>query len=544
MTHPLLYDIRKVFLSKTVLISMILLIGSSFFLIASFSVASTPGQQPPNTQIFSWYDTSGTYHFLVFANNQYGQPVSGVTLQINFTYTIYPGSGSSSLTNSSSYPRYGTSLVSTNSSGEAVLTMSVPPSDINLVNENYSMRVQNSQSSDGYGLEGFPYMQYTTAANGTSSTLSPVGPGQVVVLGNSGGPPIVITTVTDPSNSLKSDIQIITARPYGAVPNGYSLYYKFINGTCPAIRDQFGGCNFFPSQNNNLGESNMTFLSSMATYNQIFIPPHLAPNLGNNSGIAVRLFYPNGTAVTSTQYYSIDQLYPTPQKITLEQSNQIVISFFTGIFGALIPLIAIIGSYNSYGHNCISGVLESVLAQPISRRGLAISRFVSTFAGMAIAVSISMGVIEGIVYYYTKSAFNSTILLASTGAYFVELAAFIGLIMLLSRVLKSSGLLIGIGIVWLFLVFDLFWSILIQAFLSISGKEFSALAYVSYNINGAFINPAQFVQLVITYLTNQSNYTLISPAQYGITIPSLILTAVLWVAIPLAAFLFFATKRD
>ncbi|MGI0085580.1 MAG: ABC transporter permease subunit, partial [Nitrososphaerales archaeon] len=397
MAHPLLYDIRKVFLSKTVLISMILLIGSSFFLISSFSATSTPVQLPPNTQILTWYDSSGTYHFLVFANNQYGQPVSGVTLQINFTYSPYPPR-----VNSSSYPRYGTPRVSTNSTGEAVLTLSVPPSDINLVNENYSARVQ---TNEGNPYLGFAYMQFKTAANGTSSTPSPVAPGQVVVLGDpgcygcsSGG---LISTVTDPSDFARSDIRVNWAGPYGSVPNSYSLYYKFINGTCPAIQDEFGGCSFISTSQGNLAESNMTFLSSMTTYNQIFTPPQLEPNLGNNSEIAVGLFYPNGTAVTSTLYYLVSQLYPPPQSVTLEQSNQIVISFLMNIFGALIPLIAIVGSYNSYGQHRVSGILESVLVQPVSRRGLSISRFISSFVGMAIAVSISMGVVDGIVYYYT-----------------------------------------------------------------------------------------------------------------------------------------------
>jgi ABC-type transport system involved in multi-copper enzyme maturation permease subunit len=535
MAHPLLYDIRKVFLSKTVLISMILLIGSSFFLISSFSVTTTP-IQPPNTQILSWYDSSGTYHFLAFANNQYGQPVSGVTIQINLNNTrssfLLPP------------PGYSTSSVSTNSSGEAVLTLSVPVSEINLVNENYSAFVQTSEPN-GRGFAVTPYMQSKTAANGTSSTPSPVGPGQVVVLsGYSGsGGSGLISTVTDPSNAAKSDISVIWAGPYGAVPKGYSLFYKFINGTC---QGQFGGggCGYISSQGNNLGKSNMTLLGSMTTYNQIFTPPQLEPNLGNNSEIALGLFYPNGTAVTSTQYYSVDQLYPTPQKITLEQSNQAVITFLTEIFGAFIPLIVIIGSYNSYGKDRISGVLESVLAQPISRRGLSISRFTSSFAGMAIAISISMGVVEAIVYYYTRSTFNSTILLASMGAYFVELGAFIGLMMLLSRVIKSSGLLIGIGIVWLFLVFDLFWNMLIQAAAAITGAG-NGTGYFAYAIASDFLNPAQFVQLVVAYLTSYSNwFGFISPAQYGITIPSLVVTGILWVALPLAGFLYLATKRD
>jgi ABC-2 type transport system permease protein len=534
MVHPLLYDIRKVFMSKTVLVSMILLIAISFFLVYSFSVTINPQFQPPNTQVLSWYDSSGTYHFLAFESNQYGQPVSGVSVQVSMNFSSFYV-GNTATINPASYPGYRSSALSTNSSGYAEFTINVPASDINEVNANYSVLVQISQpngNTEGLG-GGSPYMQFNTAKNGSSSS-SPVGPGQVVSLAG-----IPITTVTDSSNSQKEDIKVMWAGPDGSVPNGYSLYYKFNNGTC--YPNQFQGCGFI-SIPTGLSESNMTFLSNMTTFNQIFTPPQLEPNLGNNSQITLGLFYPNGT-VAQDATFSVIQLYPSAQVISVGQSNQIVISFFTTVFGIFIPLIAIMGSYNAYGKDRVSGVLESILAQPISRRGLSLSRFLSSFAGMAIAISISMGVVDAIVYYYTKSPFNTTLLLASAGAFFVELGAFIGLMMLLSRVIKSSGLLIGIGI-GLFLVFDLFWSILISLLVTVSGAGFASNGYLSYQIAGEFLNPAQFVQLVITYLTSQSTFGLISPAQYGITIPSIVATGILWVALPLASFLYLAIKRD
>ncbi|MCL5067742.1 MAG: hypothetical protein M1368_05240, partial [Thaumarchaeota archaeon] len=123
MAHPLLYDIRKVFFSKTVLISMILLIGVSFFLVSSFSVSSTGTSQFPNVQVMSWYDNSGTYHFLVFETNQFGQPVSGPTLQANLTVDPFPIGGKGPITNPGSYQVYSGPSVTTNSSGEAEFTI-------------------------------------------------------------------------------------------------------------------------------------------------------------------------------------------------------------------------------------------------------------------------------------------------------------------------------------------------------------------------------------------------------------------------------------
>jgi ABC-2 type transport system permease protein len=530
-------------MSKTVLISMILLIAISLFLIYSFSISTTSSFPNTNSQVLSWYDRSGAYHFLAFESNQYGQPVSGVGLQANLTVSPFSPVGKGPITNPGSYPVYQSPSVATNSSGEAEFTIKVPATDINEVNANYSVQLQirqpNGFSSTNFG-GGSPYSQSTTLANGTS-TFVPVAPGQTVTISSS-----AVMTVTDSSNAQKQNILVTWAGSNGSLPKDYSLYYKFFNASETCIQSQFGStCTSGFTQPSSLTEGNMTFLTNMTAYSEVFSPPKLEPNLGNASEIVFGLFYPNGTAAIPWQYntYQVSQLYPSAQIISLGQTNQIIISFFTTIYGIFIPLIAIIGSYNSYGKDRVSGVLESILAQPISRRGLALSRFFSSFAGMAIAISISMGIVDALVLYYTKSLLNSAILLASAGAFFVELGAFIGLMMLVSRVVKSSGLLIGIGI-GLFLVFDLFWTIIILAALSVTGAGFSSSGYVGLQIAGEFLNPAQFIQLVITYLTSQGPAGLISPAQYGITIPSIIVTGILWVIVPLVTFLYLAVKRD
>jgi ABC-2 type transport system permease protein len=541
MAHPLLYDIRKVLLSKTVLISMALLIAISFFLIYSFSVSTTSSFQN-NTEVLSWYDNSGTYHFFVFETNQYGQAISGVALRANLTVSLFsPNKGP--ITNPGSYPSYAGPSVTTNSSGEAQFTINVPVSDMVEVNANYTVLIQIAQpngfSTSNFG-SGPAYSQTTTLANG-SMTYVPVASGQIVIINGN-----AIQTVTDSSNSQKENVLVTWAGPNGSLPKDYSLYYTFFNETEICSTSQFGQqCNNSFTEPSTLSESNMTFLSNMTSYSQVFNPPKLESNLGNGSQIAFAVFSPNGTVAIPFQYntYPVNELYPSSQVISQGTAQGFVVSFFTEIYGIFIPLIAIIGSYNSYGKDRVSGVLESILAQPISRRGLSLSRFISSFAGMAIAISISMGVVDAIVYFYTKSPFSSTILLASAGAFFVELGTFIGIMMLLSRIIKSSGLLIGIGI-GLFLVFDLFWSIIILAAVSASGAGLGSNAYQGFQIAGEFLNPAQFVQLVITYLTSQGSFGLISPAQYGITLPSLVATGILWVALPLAGFLYLAIKRD
>ncbi len=533
---------------------MALLIAISFLLVSSFAVSTSPPNYS-NTQILTWYDSSGGYHFLVFETNQFGQGVSGVHIQVNLTmsqFAFFKGGPITTQFSTSGYPVYKSSVVSTNSSGEAELTIQVPTSKMNEVNANYTAYVQINQANQytsNYG-GGSPIYSQNNFVN-SSSTSAPISPGTIVSIDGNG-----LGTVVNPKNSQISNIQVIWAGPFGAVPNGYALYYQFYNQTCTTFAQGAGTVSQCtgPSFNNNLNESQMKLLGKMDTYDQIFDPPALPANVSQNAALALSFFYPNGTAVfPGTDSFSISSFYPQAQTYTGSQIDQTVLGFFVSVFGLFIPVIAIVGSYNSYGKDRISGVLESVLAQPVSRKGLSLSRFLSTFIAMAVAISISMAVVDGIVWYFTKSLVSSTIMLASSGAFFAELAAFIGIMMLLSRVLKSSGLLIGIGI-GLFLVIDFLWGLIISILVGITQVGFGSLAYYQYLIASEFANPAQFVALVNAYLTHQATTVgfggtigfgfQITPSQYGITIPSIVLTGILWAVIPLVGFVYLAIKKD
>ena len=197
-------------------------------------------------------------------------------------------------------------------------------------------------------------------------------------------------------------------------------------------------------------------------------------------------------------------------------------------------------------------MLESILAQPVSRKGLAISRFLSTFVAMAVAISISMAFVDIIVWHFTNSFISGAIILSSAAAFFVELAAFIGIMMLLSHLTKSSGVLIGIG-VGLFVVIDFFWGIIISIVgLLVGAQQFGYTnEYLRIAIAGEFVNPAQFVGLVVTYLTHTTSSVgigtlggiLITPSAFGITIPTIVVTGLFWAIVPFAAFLYRSCKE-
>jgi ABC-2 type transport system permease protein len=529
MTNPLLYDVKRTLTSKSVIILMLILILLSFTLVSSFNVSTTVSSNSAITQVYAYYDSSG-YHFLAFAWNQFGQGISGVTFQVNVTTS----------------PTYGSQIVNqgqatTNSSGQTQFTILGP------VDSNNSLSVSAHQAN---GFSGFVSVEPFVTYNATTGKEEAVPAGYLVQLEGSS-----IYSVTDPTNSSRDDLLVNWVGLHGAPPTNYSVYYLFENESSSSSGCTSSGgvetCTTTVQSNPViLNESSMHFLAELNSYTQILSPPNLG-NVSSNSTLLINLFYPNGTATDASISFPVFELYPTPPApISIAQSNSFVIGFFEGIFGIFIPLMAILGSYNSYGKDRISGVLESVLVQPVSRRGLSLSRFFSCFVAMSIAIFIAMGVVDGIVWHFTGSFVSSEIILSSAGAFLVELAAFTGIMMLLSRVVKSSGVLIGIGI-GLFIVIDFFWGILLAIVSSLIGVGSSTVAYTKLLIIAEFVNPAQFVGVVDTYLTQQANFVglgsfgfPITPSQYGITIPSIVLTGVLWAVLPLACFLYLAVKKD
>ena len=507
LTSPLLYDFKRTLTSKSVIITIVVLILISLAVIPNITSAQTGfvnnGNQTPALAV---YYENNSYHFIMYASNQFGQGVSGFTADLNLTSPagqLYTGSGT------------------TNSSGYSTFSITAPQ------NANYTVSstivLPGGTQTEGFG-SSTPFLQYD---NGTQS---PVPAGDVVSLFRGLG----VSAVTDSSNSSRSDLSVFYVAPYGQIPTNYAVYYKLVNITNSGVVS-FG--------NTLYNESQMQLLGTLGSYVTTFPPPPVPSGYGKGSYFVFEFFYPNATVIPGqqTQPFFIDQLYaPAPPPL---QTTNLVSIFFAEIFAIFIPLVAIIGSYNSYGKDRVTGVLESVLSRPVTRRGLSISRYLSTFAGMAVAIVIAIAALDGIVYYFGHTFVDSTILLASTGAFLVDLAAFVGIMMFLAHLVKSSGALIGIGI-GLFIVLDFFWTLIILGITQVMHIGIGTPGYNQIVVGMQFANPAQFISIVLTYLTGSGSFGFITPAQYGITIPTIIAAAALWIAVPFAIYLYLATKRD
>lgn len=516
MTNPFIYDVKKTITSKSMLLLIAVIVIIGFAIIPSYTPAGS-SQPGANDNVFAYYDSAG-YHFLVFAWNQFGQPVSGVDAQLNFTDLTGTHSG----------------LAVTNSSGAGQASVPATAS----ATASYALAVQQPGGFEFVSSGQQAFWVYTSQ-NGSQLALS----GQMVLLSGNGA----VSQVTDGQNSSRQDILVNWVADFGKVPSGYQAYYSFFNASAEG-----GFCiDCFPGPLKNLSGSGMLPLGTLNSFRQILGAPPLEPHLAGGSMVFVQVFLPNGTGTDAYATFPVASLYPPPPPpVSQSQANSLAIGFFENVFGLFIPLVAIAGSYDSYGKDRVSGVLESVLAQPISRRSLSLSRYLSSFVAMAIAVVIAIGVVDLITFHYSGLFVASNVILPSTAAFMVELAAFIGIMMVLSRLLRSSGSLVGLGI-GLFMIFDFFWGILLVMFAFLTKIDTGSVAFIRLFIGAEFVNPAQFIALVDTYLTHSVSSvifsfggTLITPSHYGVTVWSIAATGALWIAIPLVAFLYLSTRRD
>jgi ABC-type transport system involved in multi-copper enzyme maturation permease subunit len=505
---------------------MILLSLTSF---PSF-LANAPPNSVSTSQVFA-YDDSAGYHFVAFAWNRYGQPVSGTGFDVSVdsppSQREVAGSGV------------------TNSSGLTQFTIAASEID------GYTLNLTVSSPNSPVLSRG-PYAAF--------SNNSPEGLPIPLFKETRSLPPATPTTVTDPDNTSVRAVLVSWVGFDGASPRGDKVYYQVVNtgSTCQA--DAFvenchygSGGAIVPSE---LNQTNSQLLGTMSSYVQVFQAPQLEGNASYVSAaeVAVGLAYPNGTSIAgSVSSIPATQLYPG-LGLALEktQDNQVAVSFFDDIFGLFIPLLAIVTTYNTYGKDRISGVLESVLAQPVTRGGLSLSRFLSSFAGMSVAVVTSVAVLELIAQHFSQGFVDPSIVAYSTVALLVELAAFIGIMMLLSHLVRSTGALIGIG-VGLFLVIDFFQGLIVSLLTSVLGIQEGSSEFFKFSVGMEFVNPAQYVSLVDTYLTRMVRTAIvgiptgsfpIAQGSFGLTVTTISITGVLWTVVPLVCFLYLAIKRD
>ena len=355
----------------------------------------------------------------------------------------------------------------------------------------------------------------------SETTVGPTADGEVNFLGGAN-----LAFVTDPANSSRYDVVFVDEGPNGTMPTGYALYYNFTSYTPGGL---FGVLN----------ESQMAFLGHPTGYATSFkVPPMPAAD----NTITVEVFNSTGSMVTSaSETGSIGNFTPPSPR-------DLFTALASSILGLAIPLMAILVAYNSYGKDRATGVLESVLTRPVTRRGLGLSRYLAMVLSLTLAIAVTVGVMAVISQVLLGATLPLDFAAYSVGGLAVEAAAFVGVVMVVSVLVMSSGGIAATGIL-LWVVLDFLWGIFLIFAALAFGIQIGSGDYLGLSIRSGFANPAQFFSLMGEYLNGLSLSSVggsspISPATYGLTPLAIVADAAFWVLAPLLGFLYLVVRRD
>ncbi len=485
MAGPIRYDLVRTMKSKSVVLSMAVIITLSLALVPLIGAATNPVPSSSGGAVVLSYYSGSEYRFTAYSFNTYGQPVIGT--KVNLTISDSTGPHSSAAT--------------TNSSGLASWALQAEPPGTQV---SYSMTTDRNLGGQGILPPGMK-------------------PGEVLALGGS-----TLTTVVDPSNSSRSVALFVYEGPNGTEPTMYRVYYSYGSGQTPGAAIM-----------------NVTRMSLLGAPTSFVSEFRLPPPPRNATRVTIAAF----EADPPYDLVSGFSAETVGGNLTPPSPSAVFSSFTSTVLAVVVPLMSIMVAYNSYGKDKATGVLESVLARPVTRRSLGLSRYLSFVIASSVALVMTMVAVELISQALLGGSLPPASAVYTTVSLIVEAAAFVGIVMLLSQVIRSQGnmMLVSVGL-WISL--DFFWTVIVFFASAALGVQVGSGDYLALTIQSSFFNPAQFYSLVGQYLNGVSMSTgfggsiPISPATYGVTPFTLALTGAFWILAPLLGFLYFVVRRD
>lgn len=479
-----IYDLRRTITGKFTIIAIVFIIVVSAGLGYALTAAGSSGTQASLHTDFSYTHSNGTYNVSIFAFNQNGQ--AAPTLPI---YVQYDKNTLNLTTNSNGFVNY---EIKTNQT---------------FLNFSYSLSPMSGSSSGSinyYVLDGM-YANNAVQVSLTSVVKSGTTNSHELLLYYS---PIFLNQTS----------------------NTVYVYYTVVNITSPAINTQ-------PAI------QNMTYYSQVSVnsvgYQLLDINPG---NVSTTQVLRVTVFNGNTTSASSLA----SQLYSPQNIISKVGLASLVFQVFAAIFGLFIPILASLSAYFYFGKDRASGVLESVITRPVTKGRIILSRYIANVSSMIVAFAIGTAVFDVFLYHATGSNLGLEYAESLIWTYFVEIAAFTGLIYLVSQYMKSQGAILGTAIA-LFLIFGIMWSgviaplILTYVFHAVVGTN----VYQQYTIYMDMINPAGYSSLMV-FLISPTNLlgATIDASQFGVTQLSVAIIGMLWFLVPIVIAFLTGRRRD
>lgn len=488
-----LYDLRRTLLSVPLLLCIVLLVASSFGVLATLAATSQSAYTVTNQA--DYFFTSGQVHVLLYSFDSFGRPVEGVSFQLTFLPLLGDPPGTSP----------GSVQGQTGPTG--IVELSTGLSDAG-----YTVDIDFSDPS---------------SSGSVSAILAPEPVGDVVAL--YGGVASAVASGTGLSSTQV--LQVFYSGPGGTAPPDYQVYWA---GPFSA-----------ESPPGDLPESSMTYVGTISTYHQTFpltVPSSSTSATGSSAKLLVELFSSSGALIARDLNQSSSNFAPSQ---TAAKATDAAFSFVETILAFFVPVMAILAAYTTYGKDRVTGVLESALCRPVSWLGLSLSRYLSVLVALSLALLVGVGVIDGLVDWAVGTPLTGSVVGAVAGSLILEVGAFVGIIFVLAYLVRSSSSLIG-GAIGIWVLFGIAWNTLAVDLAVASGDPVGSPAYVDMVTALEFVSPADFGSLAQSIVTGTAVSALGSTTTAAPAISPLALVAVglLWVVVPLVVFLYLVQTRD
>ncbi|MGD0588853.1 MAG: ABC transporter permease [Thermoplasmata archaeon] len=451
-----------------------------------------------------YYYDDGAYHLLVWVYDAGGAPVSGVVAE--FTEMT----GGSENTTSGPY------TVTSNSQGE--MSLVIPIADQNWANLTVnSLHLASARSVTVLwgGFFGGPpgYLP--------SLYLGYLSPGVVDDLDT-------IVAAGTSYYSAQTQVMVFAAGPNGSSPTGLRLE----SCSTPQAYFPFGGqdsCAGLPTQE----------LGPITGFWTHFPLPEYPLNattvfvqVVNESGGIVQALDLRPTGTTGNESSVVNNAPGAP-----------ILNDFATEESFFLPSMAIVAAYWVYARPRLSGTVEPVLAGPVTRRGVLLARYASVAAVLTVATGVEVLVLDASVTGILGEPLPVGFLAPLFGGLLVAALGSAGLIFLTAHLVRSSGAVLGVGVVPIVLGF--FWSSIVLGLLIVNNPSYNAASATSLLLPSQLFFPPQFPGLTVSLLIGQSTFgtpLAASPGGVGFALEAAI--GIAWVVVPFFVTYRLATTQD
>lgn len=528
---PFFYELKRTITGKAVIILFIvILVFSSLSAISSAQSNSSDNQVFMTTNAYG-YGANDTYHIFIQLFDQYGDAISNADVNL----LIANGSVFSKYSNVQGYANFTLSDLTPAQLSSPPGKFAPPPTASNEVNMYFNATL--TQGSSSMTVSNWVSVYLNQSNRYFFTTITPTKTSNGTVINNTGETGRYgMYTISIPGQPSRYGFEVLYQGNAGWVSPSINIYYERFN--LP------GNQGSLLINSASLNETNMTNFGSYNSFAQMSVNPSNLSST-NSTLYLFAIFTPGGKLLS----YILMQIY-IPASVS--QVNSQFFGTEMTIIGLFVPLMAVTSGYMTFGKDKASGILESTLVRPVTRRGVIVPRFFANVLAAFLASVLAFLLSSLIFSYLLGTGLPPDTILYGLFAIFVSISAYTGIIYFASGILKSQGHILAAAI-GSFIVLDVLWSslfvpvipyaIIIEVFRASPGTVAFAKGYFTM----FYYSPSGYSNIA-SYLLTKSNpiYTTgnVTASQLGVSLSKFLLGGILWILIPAVLALVAFIKRD